>query len=617
MPHAMSRTRLPLLGAAAAALLLAPAAARADFVPSTPIDGPSAAIVGRPDVDMARDGTGAVAYERTDGVYVSRFLGGAWQPPVRVGAGSSPAVAASDGGRVLVAWDAAGVLAATVAPDGRSGFGPAQPLAAGGTAPSADMSINGVGYVSFTVPGATGTGGDVRAARLDRLGTSLAVLPEVLDLDPSRDAGTGGGRSQVSVSADGSALVVWGEAGAIGARRVFKTAASNAPQLVSVPQVGTHIGGVADLPEVDIEDDSSFAWVSYRQRLEDGRVHLVAARQVGSAFDPPIIADNLGFPAGADVVGGGVAINGRGEGLSYVNAAGGGVVGSVLHDDTIFPPVGLGAGGPGGSVAAALGETNDSPTAEYLAASGADGLVRVTSWRIDPAKRTVSAPQGTAVVSAPALGAIDEGAGLDAGGDRAGDMVAVFVQGTGDGRRLVAGSFDRPPGAFGLSTSSSFRNSARPTLSWGTSFELWGPIGYEVAVDGKVVAQTTQTSLQLPVALATGDHRVTITAVDRVGQRTPSTTRTVRIDVTAPKATFSISGTKRARRALKLTVRASDGAKGSGIARTRIDWGDGTRVDAGTATHAYARAGTYTVRVSATDRAGNARAVTRRVKIGR
>ena len=58
-----------------------------------------------------------------------------------------------------------------------------------------------------------------------------------------------------------------------------------------------------------------------------------------------------------------------------------------------------------------------------------------------------------------------------------------------------------------------------------------------------------------------------------------------------------------------------DGAGGSGIARVRIDFGDGTVVTAKYASHTYGGGGHHTIRVSATDKAGNAVAVTRKITV--
>src|SRR4051812_23323548 len=100
-----------------AALVLGPAAAaQASWNVAQAIDGPNADVVGMGSVDIARDGTGAVAYLRRDGgvahVFVSRLFGGVWQSPVRVdpglGAATEAKVTVGDGNRIAVAWIADG-----------------------------------------------------------------------------------------------------------------------------------------------------------------------------------------------------------------------------------------------------------------------------------------------------------------------------------------------------------------------------------------------------------------------------------------------------------------------------------------------------------------------------
>ena len=69
--------------------VLAPAgAAHAAFFKADSVDGPSADIRSVGDMDIARDGSGAVAYVKRDGgvdhIFVSRLTGGVWQAPERV-----------------------------------------------------------------------------------------------------------------------------------------------------------------------------------------------------------------------------------------------------------------------------------------------------------------------------------------------------------------------------------------------------------------------------------------------------------------------------------------------------------------------------------------------------
>ena len=186
----------------------------------------------------------------------------------------------------------------------------------------------------------------------------------------------------------------------------------------------------------------------------------------------------------------------------------------------------------------------------------------------------------------------------------------------------MAASFDRAPGAFAGYTTTRWRRSARPALSWGASFELWGPLTYRVELDGQPLATTGATKLTPPRAVADGLHRWRVVATDRRGQETATRTRTLRVDASRPRVTFS---TRRRGHALTVTARASDASPfrvaSSGVAYVRVDWGDGSRPATVNGSHArlshrYGRRARATVRVSATDRAGNAVALTRRVTVG-
>src|SRR4051812_9525980 len=95
------------------AALAVPSAAHAGFFVSEALDGPSADIVRVDDLDLARDGTGAVAFVKRVGgierVFVSRLVGGGFLLPEQVDAGlpgpsGAASVAASDGGRLAVTF---------------------------------------------------------------------------------------------------------------------------------------------------------------------------------------------------------------------------------------------------------------------------------------------------------------------------------------------------------------------------------------------------------------------------------------------------------------------------------------------------------------------------------
>src|SRR4051812_1925499 len=294
-----------------AVLVLGPAAgARASWTVSQPLDGPNADVVAIGSVDLARDGTGAVAYLRRDGgathVFVSRLFGGVWQSPVRVDPGLGEAteakVAVGDGNRIAVAWIADGsvfgastAVSATPAPF----TGPAQIGGAGAKSGAVDPGVNDAAYAGWQQTG------DVRAARLQ--GAAWTPLSAPGDINAADEAGTGALRPRVAVSAEGYAGGTWGEFSdhpRVFGRRLAGLNLSAYPQQVSQDADG----GNADSPDIDIEEDGSFAWVVYRQDTAAGS-RSFARRLVGSQFEPMSPID--GGVASAEPQ---VDMNGRGAG---------------------------------------------------------------------------------------------------------------------------------------------------------------------------------------------------------------------------------------------------------------------------------------------------------------
>ena len=612
--------RITLILIALAALAPASAHAQANFFPGEIIDGPNADLVSVGDLDLARDGTGAVAFVKRDSgvehVFVSRLVDGAFVPPERVdagldAAGSDPAVAASDGGRLIVAFSNGGTVYAQVRPAGGNPGAP-QPLGAGAN-PSADMSFNGAAYVVWS------GGGDVRAARLDRTSTTFSAIGSALDVDPAQPAGDSATRlPQVAISADGTGLATWGETGGDGrthvyARRLFGMSISTAPQDLTLDDFNGHGTGSADSPHLSIEDDSSFAWVTYRQ-VVDGTARVVARRLVGSAFDPPIGVDGMGFPADEPVDPPSFAMSGRGVGLAVTaRAQSNSVWVSPLVDDTF---------GKGTSrVDSAANTIDPKPIATF--AENLDGFI---AWLqqtspTDPVTiqgRIFDNRQGLlpgGFVTKPDLGSVDASAGFDADGDRANDVAIVAIQGTGADRKLVANMIDRAPAPSGSFVGHTTQKYRRPgQLSWAAAFDLWGPLTYTVFVDDQPIGQTTDTKLVPATPIADGRHRWKVVATDRRGQTLTTKTRLLQVDGTPPQLTVSTSGSRKAGKLLKFRFRAGD-PNGSGLARIRVEWGDGTtQLTGAQAAHRFRR-GKFTVRVSATDKAGNAVVVTKRLTI--
>jgi hypothetical protein len=616
------RRRLAFIVTTIAALAAVPGAAHAAFFAGAPLDGPSADVRSVGDVDIARDGTGAVAYVRRDAgvdhIFVSRLVNGTWLAPERVdlgldAPGSTPAVAASDGGRLAVVFIAGGSAFAAVRQAGAPGWGAPQLLASGAADPSVDMSFNGAAYTTFTV------NGDVAGARMDRTATTFVGIPAPLDAVPASIAGVGANRSRVAIAADGTGVAVWGESGHVFARRMYGTNPSSVYQDLTLADLEGHVGGTADAPAVDIEDDSSFAWVVFRQQFDDGgaaKPRAIGVRLRGSRSDPPVAFDGLGW-GGQGVEPPAVDLNGKGVGITTAGSTGGSALSSVLKDDILNPARVLGGSGPPAQPIGAVAETTDRVVG-WL--SPADGTVHGVFYDDKSSSRIIPGPGPDTALTDPGLGPVDPAAGFDVAGNRTGDFAFAFIQGSGDARRLVVAEYDRLPGAFRISTSSKlWRNVIKNPLAWGTALDLWGPLNYTVLIDGKPVAQTQTTKATLPVgALSEGLHTWRVTATDRRGQSVTTTVKPLKVDTVAPTVSFSV---KRKQRVATVTAKPADvvppSGNAAGIKYVRIDWGDGSGFEqARKASHSYGRKGAFTVRVSATDRAGNVAVAERRIHIG-
>ena len=122
---------------------------------------------------MAPDGTGGVVYRKLAGgephVFVARFADGVWQAPIQVDTGqlgpaTVPAIAAADGGELLVTWVqpwmwiSSGLhyaLMAAVLQPGAQSFGQIERIddVGDGSAayPSLAMAPDGTAYVAYRV----------------------------------------------------------------------------------------------------------------------------------------------------------------------------------------------------------------------------------------------------------------------------------------------------------------------------------------------------------------------------------------------------------------------------------------------------------------------------------
>ena len=610
--------RLSTLGLVLAALLAASPAATAGaaFFAGDAIDGPSSAIRALGDVDVARDGTGALAYVRdiggVDRVVVSRFERGVFGPLEQIdaalpGPSSQPVVGAADNGRLAIAFVSGGVVYGVVRP---AGAGYAAPIPLGpGRDPSVDLSINGTAFASFT-----SSSQDVRVARLDRRTNAWTGLAQAVDVDPARPAGVGTGRSRVAISADGIGVVTWGEAGHVFARKMFNDGISNAPQDLTPPSFGDRVPTVSDLPEIDAEDDSSYAWAVFRQTFADGGSRTLARRQRGTGFDPPVAVDTGDEPVRDPRI----DINGRGRGLATSAGVATGQPLTALIDrrDAFGRGSRILAPSAQASVAVpSISENNTALVGAVLAVAGAPAFVAARPYADGKAGADVG-------LSRPEFGPVDPAAGFDAASDRAGGTVLAWVQGAPAERRIVTGFFDRPPARFLGYTGQRCCRGVQPELRWQPAFNLWGALRYDVLVDGVQVGQTTDaTSFTLAAPLKSGSHTWQVRAVDIRGQATRSKTRKLRIDGYRPLLGVRY---KRRKRIVTLSARGRDdtrsGRLAAGMQRVVVSWGDRTPVTTGrfgvSVRHRYRRKGTYELTVTARDLAGNETIDKRTVRVG-
>jgi hypothetical protein len=303
--------------------------------------------------------------------------------------------------------------------------------------------------------------------------------------------------------------------------------------------------------------------------------------------------------------------------VATVGTASGEARAAILKDDIMNPGRAIGGSGAPAEPIGAVAETTDRAVG-FL--SAADAGVQGVFYDDKASSRIVPGPGPVTPIAGAGFGGVDAAAGFDAAGDRTGDFAFAYIMADGDARRLVISSYDRLPGAFRISTSSKlWRNPIRTPLAWGTALDLWGPLTYTILIDGKAVAQTQSTKASIPIgAISEGLHNWRVTATDRRGQTVTTPVKPLKVDTVAPTLTASVN---RKKRVVTVSAKAADvvppSGKAAGIKFVRIDWGDRSGVtQARKATHRYGRTGSFTIRVSATDAAGNATVVERHIRIG-
>jgi hypothetical protein len=613
-------------------VLAGPAAAQGpgpEWGPPSVVDGPSADIADLSGFSVARDGTGGLVYLKNVGatahVFVSRLIGGVFQTPEQLdsslpGASSSPVIAAGNGGLVIVAFVNAGSLYVVSRPDMNTPYVPAIDMFDGAASPSLSISNFGKAYLAFT---ANDSGGhDVRAAYY--FNGQWALEPSPLNAVAADDAGTGTGRPAVGAAGDGVGIVAWGEGGHVYARRVWGTNPSVVYEQADVATLGGWTESSADEPSVGVEGNSSYADIVFHETLKNGlqqQQRVLMSRLHGSKIDPVSEPDGLSTP-------------GTSGGLQAQVAEaeyGAGFVTSARDDSNQLWTTLLGDDGvPAQTFRVDSLQNLSAPHAT----SGIDGLYTgLIAWQQDPgplSEREIRARwfdgsnlQAEVVLSSPTMGATDAASGIATAGDASGDGAVVWIQGSGSLKKIVAAQLYQGPGSFALQNTVQYVRTTQPAFTWSPAREFWGPLQYNVTIDGTQVGQTTATSFAPTTPLTQGPHSWQVTGVNPVGLSTTAHAATVFVDTIPPVAQLSLTGRLLAGSFLHAYVSYTDAppalvtpAQASGIASVLINWGDGSvYVIRHGKFHAYRRAGHYTLTATVSDRAGNVTTVSQLVII--
>jgi hypothetical protein len=637
-----------VLSLAFASAWLGAARAGAQLAPASVIDGPSPTILDVDGAAMAPDGSGGILYRKlVDGqahLFVARFLDGAWQPPVQVDAGqpfsaSFPAIAAGDGGRVLVVWvepwavidqkTQYELMSAEVDP-GATQFGPAvqvDPKGIGdGTAayPSLAMAPNGEAYVAYRVvtdnllnnqtivpPRAGDELIDVRVARYNGQGLAWTELGRVNDHPQlTMRHPTPENAPAIGVSLNGNAVVTWQEPDASGAarilaRRIFGNRIGDVVLDVSATSAeGQPVDAEADAPTIAV---NAFGEAKIAYRLAGG---------AGSPYGSPRILLNT-LPAetdpsgaklqGVKVLAGGatlgppsLAIGSKGELRAAYDA--GGLAQQVSGSDyePFSSPLSLAAVGSPQEPAGAT--TTRVPTSINPSGGGVSVWPAADGAGLPVIEAREDFPSGawqSALLSAPISGPDGPPA---LGGSGNGDALIAFAQGPSEQQQVMAAVAKAPPGQFLLTTPVGWVRGSAATVSWEAPTEAFGSTTYSVLVDGRVRADGLRgLSLRLNSrALGDGVHQVQVLASDSLGQQTMTSDATLKVDANPPEVTLRRLGGR------GVSVRVFDRASGALASATSISFGDGSRVNHRlSARHTYNASGTYTVTVRSRDRVGN------------
>ncbi|MCL2769855.1 MAG: hypothetical protein FWD42_07080, partial [Solirubrobacterales bacterium] len=537
-----------------------PAPARAVINGASVLDGPTNNILGVNGAAMARDGSGGVVYrkdiEGVDHVFAIPFAAGRWGQPLEVDredsyGASQPAIAAGEGGRLLVVWvqprnvSPGGVteyelMSAALQP-GTSAFG--QPIIVDPNVgepnsgdiravdPALAMAPDGVAYIVYRVIGddcsdlvegdlpnsicppagiSTDKVVDVRVARFNFLLWSsvgnVNRAPQVAMRNPTPE-----NAPAIGIALDGDGVVAWQEpetsrgAARIWVRRLFGTAQGNVLQASPAEIGGRPVTSDAEAPALAVSPFGE-ARVAFRIQGATGSAVPVTQLFMNSLLGEQAPSQLLGaVPVGTPQGGLGapsVAV-GQKEGFRMSWSQGGSV--RELSGEQQQPGKEAAIGATAGAAPTTINPAGGGTTA-WASAPGAPAGVQVRQ----------DYPQGgfqRAQLAGSIPGAIS---GLALAGDNQGDALVAFAQGpTGDSE--VLGAFvQAPPAAFAVTTPSGWVRGGRAHVSWEGAFDAVEGVTYSVLVDGRARQSGLSTlSAHLNAAgLGDGVHHVQVLATD-------------------------------------------------------------------------------------------------------
>ncbi len=639
---------------------LAATPASAVILSPTTIDGPSTEGLSLGGVAMASDGTGGLVYtknvEGVQHVFASRYNGSQWGAPMRVDgeipfAASQPRIAAGNGGRLLIVWVAPdatlakggiryGLYSAAlgagaeefgsplmVDPNVGEGFG-VDPSVAGTTPGNAIVAYRVVTFTFPKPPGPTSfvqlREGDVmaeiRAARLE--GGRWSKL-SALNRNPaaSMRAPTEANAPQVAIGATGRAVVAWQEPDLTGAARILmRRITGTTPGPIFLASLETWNG--KPITEDAVAFDLSVT------ALDQARVAALVEAGPGSPLGGSrIFLTTLGSSAtsaGAKPVGPGpiggpgapppgpigppavTASTGRGsEGSMRLAFASGSSVrmvgiddqGKLLEPETVPGPAPLPAAPTVSSV---------DPEGGAVVAYEADGPAGIPAVAVY--QNFAQGGSQSGLLYGPLGGEISQ---LSGAGSGVGDALLGFRQGEGGRFAIVADRVAAAPGSFSIQVPKHWVPPAKAKVIWAAPPSAVGYIRYGLLLNGRMIGSGLEGHQYTPPPskLYSGIGKVQVVAIDRFGEEVLSQPAKLRVDSQPPRLQLHLQ-----RRKGVVRIKFVDAQSGLWPGATRVAFGDGVRKKGGARfTHDYGRPGTYTIRLHAEDRVGNA--LVQRIKV--